>query len=93
MMDEEEFLRRAKEFGDREKALDGECRHLAGQGVFTKDAMEKCGFLHMAGEHGKTRIVIEYDSDAGTGVDAGCQGVLGRTLRGGEEDGRSWQRA
>lgn len=64
---EQEFTRFAQAFSEREKPLDGKCTRLVTQGCFPKYAMEQCKFLHMAGEHGAIRIVIEYDADKGIG--------------------------
>lgn len=66
-MEEKIFLKYAECFSEKEKILDGECNEVVNEGIFSKEMMERCGFLHMASKHGKTRIVIEYDGNAGVG--------------------------
>lgn len=66
-MPEEEFRRKVAEFTEREQVLDGSCQYEQKQGIFSKRWLEASGLYRMTGTKGKTRIVIEWDADTGTG--------------------------
>lgn len=62
-----EYLLKMSEVNQKEGILDGNCKHLLRSGVFPRHLMEKFGLMRYAGKHGRTRIVIEYDNDTGSG--------------------------
>lgn len=66
-MQENEFKKKIAEFTEKEKALDGSCQYEQKQGIFSKRWLEASGLYRMTGTKGKTRIVIEWDADTGTG--------------------------
>lgn len=66
-MPEEEFIRKAAEFREKESVLDGNCIYELSQGLFPRHLMERFGLIRYAGKTGKTRIVIEYNNDTGEG--------------------------
>lgn len=66
-MPEKEFHEKSDQFRKQESILDGVCKYERRTGVFDRYSMEKTKLIRYAGEKGKTRIVIEYDSDTGKG--------------------------
>ena len=56
-----------EEVREKEKILDGTCIHEGTFGPVHKYRMKRSKLLYKCGLTGKTRIVIEYNNDTGTG--------------------------
>lgn len=66
-MTEKEFTRMYEYFEEKEKILDGSCKFFQKEGLISKTQLIQSALIRHCGLKGKTRIVIEYDNDTGTG--------------------------